>query len=99
MKSCLFNKYGYKSEFNKSNTSSVAVRIYEHLRTRLKENWVYSSYTRESPVNCRNCDLEYGCCKQRKLMLAMVENILEWLKEHKDELQDIDYADEVDLNA
>ena len=31
-------------------------------------------------------------------MLAMVEKILEWLKEHKDELQDIDYVDDVDLN-
>ena len=30
-------------------------------------------------------------------MLAMVKKILEWLKEHKDELQDIDYADDVGL--
>ena len=49
------------------------------------------------PVDCTECDHEYGCCKQRKLMLAMVEKILEWLKEHKDELQDIDYVDDVDL--
>ena len=27
----------------------------------------------------------------------MVEKILEWLKKHKDDLQDIDYADDVDL--
>ena len=30
-------------------------------------------------------------------MSAMVEKILEWLKEHKDDLQDIVYANDVNL--
>ena len=67
--------------------------------TSLKKKAIYSSYSRERPVDCLECNHEYGCCKQRKLMLAMVEKILEWLKEHKDELKDIDYADDVDLNV
>ena len=71
--------------------------IYEQLRTSLKAKQVMSEHTREFPVYCRGCNHEYGCCKQRKLMLAMVEKILTWLKQHKDELQDIDYADEVHL--
>ena len=32
-------------------------------------------------------------------MLAMVKKFLEWLKEQKDELQDIDYANDVDLTV
>ena len=77
----------------------MAVMIYEQLRSSLEAKRVYSRYTYEFPVNCNECDYEYGCCKQRKLMLAMVEQILEWLKEHKDGLQKIDFADDVDLNA
>ena len=30
-------------------------------------------------------------------MMAMCERIIQWLQEHKDELEDIDYADDVDL--
>ena len=71
--------------------------IYRKLRSFLDQKEVLSSYTSERPVDCRECDYEFGCCKQRKLMLAMVEKILKWLKEHKDELQDIDYADDVNL--
>ena len=82
--------------------------IYEQLRTSLKEESINSFYAFqilvggwdcEYPVYCRDCDHEYLCCKQHELMLAMVGKILEWLKEHKDKLQDIDYADDVDLNA
>ena len=76
----------------------AAVVIYDKLRNTLKTSG-FSSYPYKSPVDCTKCDLEYGCCKQRKLMLAMVEKILEWLKEHKDDLQDIDYADDVDLSG
>ena len=98
LKAHLFDDVGYKSEFDKSKTShDVALMIYEHLRTSLKEKLIVSNYAGECPVDCTRCDGEYGCCKQRKLMLAMVEKILEWLKEYKDELQDIDYADDVHL--
>ena len=100
MKAFLFDYDGYESEFDTSKTChDVAVMIYEHLLSSLQNKLVRSRYAVERPVDCTECDHEYGCCKQRKLMLAMVEKILEWLKEHKDELQDIDYADDIDLNA
>ena len=75
----------------------VAVTIYEQLLWSLNYKLIISFYASETPVDCTECDHEYGCCKERKLMLAMVEKILEWLKEHKDDLQDIDYAEDVDL--
>ena len=86
-------------DFVKSITShNVAGMIYNHLRSGLEAKYIVSIDVDELPtVDCLDCDHEYGCCKQRKLMLAMVEKILEWLKEHRDELQDIDYADDVDL--
>ena len=72
---------GYNLKFDKCKTSHhVAVMIYEQLITGLKENKVYSSYAREYPVDCTECDDNNGCCKQLKLMLAMVEKILDWLK-------------------
>ena len=51
----------------------------------------------ERIVDCTRCEVERGCCKRRKLMMAMCERIIQWLQEHKDELEDIDYADDVDL--
>ena len=75
----------------------VAKLIYEQLRFDLIKKEIISSHTKEWPVDCRVCEHEYGCCKQRKLMLAMVEKILDWLNELADELQGIDYRNNVDL--
>ena len=97
MKACLLDRSGHKSNYHELKTPiEVAEAIYEQLKTSLNKKLVVSTTTSERPVDCTKCDHEYGCCKQRKLMLAMVEKVLDWLKEHKDELQDIDYAD-VDL--
>ena len=100
LKACFLDRCGHSSDYDESKTSlEVAETIYEQLRNSLNKKLLVSSYTLERPVDCTECDNdEYGCCKQRKLMLAMVEKILFWLKEHKDELQDIDYADDVNLD-
>ena len=76
LKACLYDTNRYQSEFDKSKTShDVAVMIYEKLKIGLNKKQVYSRHSLEYPVDCTECDLEYGCCKQRKLMLAMVEKI------------------------
>ena len=31
----------------------------------------------------RECEVERGCCKKRKLTLVMTSQILQWLKEHQ----------------
>ena len=40
-------------------------------------------------VDCWLCDVERGCCKKRKLTLAMTSQILHvgWLKQHQHDLQ------------
>ena len=96
LRACLFNEY--KMDFEGSITScDVAVFIYEQLKKLLNKNLILSRCANESPVDCTECNHKYRCCKQRKLMFAMVEKNLEWLKEHRDELQDIDHSDNVDL--
>ena len=62
-----------------------------------KRKQVNSKYSQEQPVHCTLCKVERGCCKRRKLMLAMVEKILKWLKENKNQLQNIDFAHDVIL--
>ena len=101
LKAHVFHEEIFKSDFDKYITpQDVAVAVYEHVKTNLDKKQIsasYASYIKEYPVDCTECDHEYGCCKQRKLMLAMVDKILEWLKEHKNELLDIDFSDDVDL--
>ena len=98
LKAAMFERNEYNPEYNKLSTSfDVAVTVYENLRSGLNIGLIVTCNGKDRPIDCTKCDHEYGCCKQRKLMLAMVETILKWLKEHKDELQDIDYADDVDI--
>ena len=48
-------------------------------------------HVRHNPIeffntSCLGCRFEYGCCKRRKLTLAMTSQILDWLKQHQDDL-------------
>ena len=102
LKACLFNDnrntgFFLKEEFFDCFTPyDVCTKIYELLHQYLNEKVVRSEYSNEFPIRCHNwCDVERGCCKRRKLMLAMVEKILQWLKENEHQLQDIDYAVDV----
>ena len=96
LKACLFRAGKVNTEFNECSTPhDVVTKIYEMLEAGLIKEEVYSEYSRESPINCTHCQVERGCCKRRKLMLAMVEQILQWLKENKNNIQDIDFADDV----
>ena len=98
LKACLFGKDRHKEAFNKYLTPhDVSTNIYERLQNYLNAKEVKSEYSRESPVNCFGCQVERGSCKRRNLMLAMVRMIIKWLEENKDRLQDIDFADHVDL--
>ena len=98
LKACLFEKDKMKDEFYAcSKPVEAAIPIYELLQNYLSEKNVRSEYSYEEPVNCTMCKFERGCCKRRKLMLAMVEKILQWLEDYKDKLQSIDFADDVKL--
>ena len=93
LKASLLDKTGMKTEFQSATTPcAVAVRIYENLLQSLEEEVVGAAFSFEQPVDCLSCYVEHGCCKQRKLMIVMVERILRWLKENLDKLQDIDYC-------
>ena len=98
LKACLFGEDIHKEQFNECSTPhDVATTIYELLQEYLNDKHVFSAYNNEDPVGCSFCEVERGCCKRRKLMFAMVEKIRQWLKENRDQLQDIDFVDDVDL--
>ena len=96
LKACFLRVGKVKTEIYECSTPhEVATTIYELLEAGLIEKYILSEYNDESPVHCTSCEVERGCCKRRKLMLAMVEKILQWLKENKNNIQDIDFADDV----
>ena len=77
-----------------------AVRIYEKLITGLEAKSISAWYNdRRCLLDCTNCEVERGCCKKRKLMMAMTSRCLDWLKRHQHELGDIDFGadDSVDM--
>ena len=94
LKACLFGYSKQKVEFNSCLAPyDVALHIYELLLKYLNERQVTSECSRENPVDCSFCQVERGCCKQRKLMIAMAKKILQWLKENKGNLQDINFQE------
>ena len=72
-----------------------AIRIYQELSDGLEAQKICLWYDEEKTIlNCTDCRVERGCCKKRKLMLAMSSQILDWLKRHQQELADIDFGDD-----
>ena len=68
-----------------------AIRIYEKLKTDLEAKEITTWYGKYSRLmDCSDCKVERGCCKKRKLTLAMTSQILNWLKRHQKELSSID---------
>ena len=67
-----------------------AIRIYEKLETDLETKKIETWYGSGTIVDCTDCKVERGCCKKRKLTLAMTSQILDWLKQHEDELTRFD---------
>ena len=99
LKACLFGEDKHKDEFvNCSTPLDVSILIYELLQKYLNEKKSESKYCYEYPVFCIDCEVERGCCKLRKFMLAMVENVIQWLKCNQTELAHIDFSDNVKFN-
>ena len=44
--------------------------------------------------NCASCEVERGCCRKRQLTLAMTSQILDWLKQHQEDLNIINTGEE-----
>ena len=55
------------------------------------------NYADDGYKDCNSCESEMSCCKKMKLMLAIVQNILDWLKKHEKNLRNIDFVDEIDF--
>ena len=66
-----------------------AIRIYELLKRCLELKHINTLYGNKDLVDCLECKAERGCCKKRKLTLAMTSQILNWLKCHQKELSKI----------
>ena len=67
-----------------------AIDIYRKLKSDFDTTKVQSWHDEYGTLkNCSKCRVERGCCKKRKLTLAMTSQILDWLKRHKAELNDI----------
>ena len=66
-----------------------AIKIYEQLKKDLEAKKLGVWHTGIILMNCTYCEVEYGCCKKRKLTLAMTSQILRWLKRHKKDLNRI----------
>ena len=43
------------------------------------------------------CEKEGGCCKKKDFILTMIENMLKWMQKHDKDLQNIDFADDMDF--
>ena len=71
-----------------------AISIYQKLNKSLESKEVVSWFKWEYLHKFSLCKVERGCCKKRKLMLAMTSQILDWLKQHQHELSDIDFGDD-----
>ena len=99
LKAALYNKRRYIQDNNIKDPVEIATKTYMYLLKKLRTKKFYTDMDRyhERIVDCFQCTVESGCCKRRKLMMAMCERIIQWLQEHKDELEDIEYADDVDL--
>ena len=88
LKACLFetDNIAYEFRFCKCHVK-VSNLIYKKLIENLENNLVESLYSGEKPVNCKKCVIERGCCKRRKLMLAMSKNILQWMTKYTNKLR------------
>ena len=72
-----------------------AIRIYEKLKTNLEAKKLYTwDYSYTALIYCTHCEVERGCCKKTKLTLAMTSQILDWLKQHQEDLSSILYTGE-----
>ena len=71
-----------------------AIEIYKKLEKDLRRKKISSWYD-EYPrlVDCTDCTVECGCCKRRKLLLAMTSQILAWLRTNEPKLQDVQFLD------
>ena len=74
-----------------------AVKIYEYLQKSLAERKIEVKHSDEIFFNCVDCkpNSDRGCCKKRKLVKAIVDKILIFLEENSNELQEVDFADDV----
>ena len=65
------------------------IRIHEKLKTVLAAKDIHARpwYGSISIMNCHGCKVERGCCKKKKLTLT--SQILDWLKQHQEELNSI----------
>ena len=81
----------------RDNACGWAIRIYEKLKTDLKAEQImtwYCIYTYDTLIDCTGCMVERGCCKKRKLTLAMTSQILDWLKQHQEDINSIDTGEQ-----
>ena len=103
LRMCLPNKKDNKYEFEDCGTPhAVALKIYEILLQALNARKLESDFLRENIYFCCSkygfdCIVDRGCCKRRRLMLALVNKIILWLKKHGSDLNDIDFADDVEF--
>ena len=101
LKSCLITlAQSWKADESEATMTSLtpskwAISTYDQLRLQLASKCVLS-WMSGRLVYCVDCIAENGCCMKRKLMLAMTRKILQWLQDNEAQLQDIDYADDVD---
>ena len=100
LKACLLGQNRATQMQLAAMTSHVeaAIGIYEILEAALRRKVLVSEYSVKRLVDCEHCVVERGCCKKRRLMLAMVENILSWLRVNRHELSDMDFADDVNVS-
>ena len=83
---------------------SWAIRVYEKLKTDFEAKQILTWHEGSGQyagladnideddilMRCRDCAVERGCCKKRKLTLAITSQILDWFKRHQQELSSID---------
>ena len=82
-----------------------AIRIYDKLKADLEAEEIKIWYEKyRGLVDCRRCKVERGCCKKRKLTLAMTSQILVWLSRHREAFnkinkQILDYCRDLEKSA
>ena len=72
----------------RGSACSWAIRIYKELKTHLEVRTTLSLCLDFGSV-MSPCYGDRGCCKKRKLTLAMTSQILDWFQQHKEKLNGI----------
>ena len=91
LKTCLMKLLECKwTILERGSVCGWAIRIYQKLKADLEAKKIETCYGYNTLMDCTDCKVERGCCKKMKVTLAMTSQILDWLRQHEEQLNSED---------